>query len=181
VLNRALKLFAVVSLLIGIASCAIAGAEPKVYFHSFSFDVAADAKKYGHSEVDVLDYAYGDSGEPRTRPSRVAREMSNVFNNTGVAGEMPRGEFLYVKWRIKATGEVHEDRVDLRNRLPADVTNYGVHFLIDGAQLYIFLLPPEEMKDPLGRVSIVTGGGLETSTTWIATPTIERSIRSIPI
>jgi hypothetical protein len=158
VLSRALKLFTLILVLTGIASCAIAGGEPRMYFHSFSFDLAADAKKYGHSEVDVLDYAYGDSGVPRTRPSKVAREMSDVFNNTSITGAMPRGEFLYVKWRIKATGEIHEDRVDLRNRLPTDMTNYGVHFLIDGAQLYVFLLPPEEMKDSLGRVSVVTGG-----------------------
>lgn len=128
-----------------------------MYFHSFSFDLASDARKYGHPEVDVLDYAYGDSGEPRTRPSKVAREMSNTFNSAGVAGDMPRGDFLYVKWRIKATGEVHEDRVDLRHRLPADITNYGLQFLIDGAQLYVYAFPPYETKDALGRVAVHGG------------------------
>ena len=155
--KQALKLLTSFTLLAGVASCAVAGGEPKMYFHSFSFDAIADAKKYGHPDVEVLDYAYGESNEPHTRPSAGDREVSNFFYQQNVAGPLSRGEFLYVKWRVKATGEIYEDRVDLRHRLPADVTNYGIHFLIDGPQLYVFLLPPEEFKDMLGRITI-TGG-----------------------
>jgi hypothetical protein len=156
--KQALKLLALIALLTGIASCAAIGAEPKLYFHSFSFNVINDAKKYGQPDVDVLDYTYGDSHQLGTRVSKEEREMSSVFNLNAIAGPMPRGEFLYVKWRVKATGEVYEDRVDLRHRLPADVTNYGIRFLIDGAQLYVFALPPYETKDVFGRVTVHGGG-----------------------
>ena len=143
-----------------------------MYYHSFSFDVGSDAKSYGHPEVDVLDYAYGDSQAPRTRPSKVAREMSNVFNNAGTAGFMPRGEFLYVKWRVKATGQMYEDRVDLRNRLPADISNYGIHFVIDDSQLYVYAFPPYETKDAFGRVEVHGGAA--------AAPVRGQTLRDVP-
>lgn len=56
---------------------------------------------------------------------------------------MLRGEFLYVKWRLKSTGQVYEDNVDLRQRLPDDIKDHRVHFIIHGAQLYIYLITPE--------------------------------------
>jgi len=128
-----------------------------MYFHSFSFNVASDAKRYGHPEVDVLDYAYGDSHQLGTQPSKEGREMSGVFNLRAITGPMARGEFLYVKWRVKATGEVYEDRVDLRRRLPADITNYGVQFVIDGTQLYVYAFPPHETRDAFDRVTVHGG------------------------
>jgi hypothetical protein len=48
---------------------------------------------------------------------------------------MPIGEFLYVKWRIKATGEVLEDRVDLHPVLPWNMGHHTVTFVIEGRQL----------------------------------------------
>lgn len=171
--KQALKFLALITLLAGIASCAAAGGEPKMYYHSFSFDVTTDAKKYGHPEVEVLDFAYGDSLHPRTYFSKTDREVKGSFAYQGnTTGRMPRGEFLYVKWRVKATGEVYEDRVDLRHRLPADVTNYGVHFLIDDAQLYVYAFPPYETKDVFGRVEI--HGGHE------AVPTRGQVFRDVP-
>ncbi len=73
------------------------------------------------------------------------------------SGMMPRGEYLYVKWRVKATGEVYEDKVDLTHRLPADMTNYGLHFAIFGSQLYVYLFPPEKFYDVLKNVSMTVG------------------------
>ncbi len=166
------RLRAIVTLSVCIASCAVAGGEPKTYYHSFSFDVRSDAKSYGHPEVDVLDYAYGDSEAPRTRPSKVAREMSSVFNSAGTAGVMPRGEYLYVKWRVMATGQVFEDRVDLRSRLPADIGNYGIRFVIDDSQLYVYAFPPYETKDVFGRVEV--RGGHE------VVPPPGQTIRDVP-
>jgi hypothetical protein len=55
---------------------------------------------------------------------------------------MPRGEFLYVKWRLKATGEVFEDRVDLTKRLPPDIARHKIYFSIRERVLYVFLVSP---------------------------------------
>jgi hypothetical protein len=96
-----------------LAACATG---PRLVPHAFSFDGRKDG---WHETVDLLAYSYGDQyhmvrnslESPRSQvfPGRTA-----LPSGTGVNGPMPVGEFLYVKWRIKATGEVFEDRVDLR-------------------------------------------------------------------
>ncbi len=143
-------------LLIQIALTACATGQP-MYFHSFSFDARTDAPQYGRPEVEIIDYEYGNSHQFRTTPSKVEREMNPYFYTGGLAGMMPRGEYLYVKWRVKATGEVYEDKVDLKHRLPADMTNQGLYFAIFGSQLYVYLFPPFTSKDALGE-TVVHGG-----------------------
>jgi hypothetical protein len=36
----------------------------------------------------------------------------------------------------------YDDKVDLRKRLPFDITGFGIHFAVIGPQLYIYLIPP---------------------------------------
>ena len=71
------------------------------------------------------------------------------------------GEFLYVKWKINSTGEIFKDRVDLRNRLPKNLYDSTVYFVIKGPQLYVYLVtqkhsspdePSNEMKMYKSRV-----------------------------
>ena len=59
---------------------------------------------------------------------------------TAVSGSMPVGEFLYVRWLLKDSGEMVEHRVDLRNRLPWDMNDKTITFVIDGKQLYVYLV-----------------------------------------
>ncbi len=59
---------------------------------------------------------------------------------------MPIGEFMYVKWRIKATGEVLEDRVDLRARLPHDMRDHSLTMVIDDRQLYLYVVTTQAKK-----------------------------------
>lgn len=63
--------------------------------------------------------------------------------NGGVSGPMRVGDFLYVKWRIKETGVLLEKRVDLRDRLPKDMTDQMLCFYIMGEHLYIYVITPE--------------------------------------
>jgi hypothetical protein len=56
---------------------------------------------------------------------------------------MLRGDFLYVKWRIDSTGQVYEDTVDLKSRLPRDITNHEIYFIVKGTQLVVYLITPE--------------------------------------
>jgi hypothetical protein len=67
---------------------------------------------------------------------------------------MPRGEFLYVKWRLKSSKEVYEDKVELGSRLPDDLTGYGLHFAVNGPQLYVFVVPPPGTWYPLSGVTV---------------------------
>ena len=50
---------------------------------------------------------------------------------------------MYVKWRIKSTGQIHEDTVDLRSRLPRDIKDHRIYFVIKGEQLYVYLISPQ--------------------------------------
>jgi hypothetical protein len=56
---------------------------------------------------------------------------------------MLRGDDLYVKWRSRTTGELFEDTVDLRKRLPRDITGQTVYFAVKGPQLYVYLVSQE--------------------------------------
>lgn len=128
------RLFAFVAM-VALAACA---AGPEVVDHAFGFATAYD----GQDDVEVLDYRYGNSKLPVHAPDWAVKE-GKTFGGTGVRGPMLRGDFLYVKWRLKSTGQVHEDNVDLRQRLPADIEKHEVYFIIHGPQLYIYLITPK--------------------------------------
>lgn len=127
----------------GLAACATGGAMDNYPMHSFSFDTRHDSP-----DVEVLDYQYGSSRQEGTHANKERIAMGEDFRAENTSGPMPRGDFLYVKWRIKnrmKPGEYighYEDKVDLRTRLPADITDCGIHFVVKGAQLYVYLIPP---------------------------------------
>ena len=52
---------------------------------------------------------------------------------------------------LKATGEVIEERVDLRGRLPQNMRDQEVTFVIDGRQLYVYLVTPTEITENLPK------------------------------
>jgi hypothetical protein len=141
-----LRSFALLLLALDLTACAAA---PQQVIHSFSFDGQFD--KWSES-IDLLAYSYGDQynmvrnsiDNPR---SPVFKGRSALPPSTGVNGPMPVGEFLYVKWRLKSTREVIEDRVDLRKLLPRNMANHGITFVIDGRQLYVYLVTPKFKKD----------------------------------
>jgi hypothetical protein len=45
-----------------------------------------------------------------------------------------------VRWRLKDSGEMVEHRVDLRDRLPRNMKNQEITFVIDGRDLYVYLI-----------------------------------------
>jgi len=58
-------------------------------------------------------------------------------------GAAPLADFLYVKWRDRPTGQVYEERVDLKRRLPPPKTieRSIIYWLIEDNQLYVYLIP----------------------------------------
>ncbi|MBO9648663.1 MAG: hypothetical protein J7605_09135 [Variovorax sp.] len=131
-----------------LAGCAgMTSAAPKVAFHSFSFNGKAYADKWA-TTVDLLEYSYGD--QYRMVRGKVEPPRERLGPQSRVSGFMPVGEFLYVKWRIKATGEVVDDWVDLRPLLPKDMTKHELIFFIEDRQLYLYLVTPtpKGVKDP---------------------------------
>lgn len=103
--------------------------------HSFGFDVVSDSPG-----ITVLNYQYGNSQISATRAD-ISKERPRA--GASVNGEMLRGDFLYVKWRVDSTGKVYEDTVDLKSRLPRDITNHEIYFIVKGTQLTVYLITPE--------------------------------------
>lgn len=130
------RLIATVAL-ISFAACAT---NPNVVNHSFGFDTRKDAQ-----DAIVLDYRYGDSKLP-ARPPEWAIKAGRSFAFENIHGPMLKGDFLYVKWRSTTTGQIHEDTVDLRHRLPAEITDHTIYFMIHGAQLHVYLISPQNVE-----------------------------------
>lgn len=114
-----------------LSACA---SDPKMEWHSFIFD------SWDMPDVCILNYRYGDTKQPgRYVPDYYLKE-DTCRGGGSISGSMPRGDYLYVKWRIKATGEVYEETIDLKSRLPANITEHRISFVIRGTQLSIYLI-----------------------------------------
>lgn len=131
--------------------CASAGT---IVNHSFSFDAAIDSPN-----TEVLDYQYGSSKQFGTHADKERMALGQIFPADNIYGAMPRGEFLYVKWRVKGSEKEFEDKVDLTSRLPANIEGLRIHFVIRGSQLYVYLIwpfdghqyPPGDLKRYMGQ------------------------------
>lgn len=106
--------------------------------HTFAFDVIADSP-----DVELLDYRYGTSKMPVTSPSDWALKAGKIRQQGGASGAMPVGDSLYVKWRVKTTGVVLSDTVNLVDLLPKNIANHELYFVIRGQQLHIYLVSPD--------------------------------------
>ncbi|MYM22990.1 hypothetical protein GTP46_10070 [Duganella sp. FT135W] len=110
--------------------------------HRFSFDF--------NPRIEVLDYQYGSHGD---HAESWELATGHISQGTGINGRIFVPEYLYVKWKVLPNGPVHEDRVDLKSRLPADITNQHVYFFIEGAQLNVYLISPESANPPFHATS----------------------------
>lgn len=135
--GRLWRTWLAVSLLVVMAGCATG---PKLVSHSFNYNGFND--KWAN-QVDLLAYSYGDS---YYKLNDKAAPGSTLGAQNIVNGPIPVGDFLYVQWRLKATGEVLEQRVDLRDRLPRDMKDHELTFLMDGRQLYVYVVTPRRKK-----------------------------------
>ena len=111
----------------------------KVVNHGFEFDVVSDSP-----DIEVLNYEYSTK-KPR-RDQLLGIGGNRVAQQTGIYGGFPVGDFIYMKWRVRSTGGIFEDRVDLRGRLPRDITDHKIYCVIDGKQLYVLLIDAEARK-----------------------------------
>jgi hypothetical protein len=127
-----------------LSACASAQHLPN---HSFEFHAARDSP-----EVEILDYRYGDSKQPGARASEWDKSIGRVQMGGAVYGAMLRGDFLYVKWRVKATSKIYEDTADLKACLPRDITEHTIYFVVRGTQLNVYLVTPQKRveSDPPG-------------------------------
>ena len=134
-MNRKTALLVLSSFLAGLSLNGCASSQQgKIVNHSFEFNAHLDSP-----EVQVLNYEY--STQKPDRDQLLGVGGNGVPQASHISGGFPRGDFVYMKWRIRSTGEEYEDRVDLRGRLPADISNQRIYCVLDGAQLYVLLTP----------------------------------------
>jgi len=107
--------------------------------HSFEFDARLDSQ-----DVEILDYRYGSSKHPGASPPEYMLKSGKVAQQASISGKMLRGGDLYVKWRIRSTNEIFEDTVNLKDRLPSDINGHRIRFIVQGPQLYVYLISPEK-------------------------------------
>lgn len=109
-------------------------------FHFFSFDVSESPG------IEILDYQYGESRLSRARPSEASKRNGEVRQAARMGGDILRPDKLYVKWRVRATGVAYEQTVNLKQLLPRDIEEHEVHFTVEGARLYVYLISPTRIK-----------------------------------
>jgi hypothetical protein len=112
---------------------------PEMVTHEFSFGNYKE-----NPRIEILDYQYGSSKRAGTYADKNSLASGHIPQSWGIYGTIPRGDFLYVKWRDESTGKVYEDTVDLKRRLPANITNQDIHFSIKGSQLYVYLISTQQ-------------------------------------
>lgn len=145
---------------VALLACANGPEQPKLFNYQIQWNVATDAPVYGKAEVKVLDYGYGVANKFDISPGRWLRDGFPIGGCCDVANEgivAPRGDYLYFKWRVIATGEVFEDRVDLSKRLPQDMNDRGLYIAIFGPRLYVNLFPPQKVKQQTGPDVVISG------------------------
>lgn len=121
-----------------LAGCA-SGQAGSVVDHGFAFTAWKDSP-----DIQVLAYSYGNSRNPyygnRLSANEQDTKNGQALQGTTITGEIPVGKYLYVKWRIKATGEVLEDTVDLQTAWQQSLRDWKIYFIIEDRQLYVYLL-----------------------------------------
>ena len=115
-------------------------------------------------EVEILEWDYGERDpefEGQGQRGRRGRYLvGHTPPNDGTYGAMPIGNYLYAKWRIKSTGEIHEKKVDLRGRLPSNIENYEIYMFVTETELYVFLFSPLKRKSKFSGDDEVIAGGM---------------------
>jgi hypothetical protein len=143
----ALRISIFVLLFAAIAGCA---SSTKQVVQGFSCDMRKDG--WG-TTVTLLEYRYGNK-------TSSLHKQSQGETGLGCIGliwlPMPTADFLHVKWRIKATNEIIEERVDLHGLLPTNMQDQEVTFVIDGRQLYVYLVTPTQITQNLPRAPLRT-------------------------
>jgi hypothetical protein len=131
-----------VFLALSFSGCAT-GQAGSVVDHSFEFHASTDSPG-----IQVLAYSYGDSPNTyggRLRANEEDTKNGTVSQGTNITGPINVGRYLYVKWRIKKTGELFEDTVDLQKQWPRSMADFKIYFIIEDRQLFVYLIT--ELKE----------------------------------
>lgn len=131
-----------VSMLVGCASVSST--------HSFQFLMSDNTK------VKLLNWEYSSQRAPAEYVKR-AMSGGKGLAGAGVVGLKPVGDYLYVKWQIPPSTEIHEARVDLRPLLPWNMNHAEVRPSFNkNNELEIYLAVPDKSAPNVTRFKGMT-------------------------
>lgn len=114
----------------------------QVVFHSFNFDALRDSK-----DIEVLDYMYKTANENIAGNPWERRQEGRSQQGHSETGVMTVGETLYVKWKIKSTGEVIEKSIDLKPILPASMKDKTLTFILEKQNIYVYTISHQPVRE----------------------------------
>lgn len=132
-MNYTLKLLTVALLFSMLQACAVGGVPRED--HALSFDTYSDSPGFV-----IWDYRY-------SHQSVVIRDAGSAVHDpgwagggqSGIRGNMRIGDTLYVKWKNKKTGEMHEETASLGGRLPRDMRDKTIRFIVSTTGLHVYV------------------------------------------
>jgi hypothetical protein len=136
IFHKFLKRFLLLLAVLLVACAAQQPVGPRLVDHAFSFDARVDSK-----DTEILAFKYGMGGTPQTQ-APFWKDEKNARQGTNINGVMPLGDTLYVKWRNQSSNEIFEDLVNLKPLLPSDMSRQRIHFVVQGAQLFVYQIEP---------------------------------------
>lgn len=97
-----------------------------------------------NQDIEILKVYYGIPGCPPNYDSEKLLVNGKTLQGTNIVGGPARRAWtLDIEWRVKSTNVEYKESVDLKSRLPKDMTNQKIHFWINGNQLFVFLITQE--------------------------------------
>ncbi len=94
--------------------------------------------RWDRPTTTVIDYQYSANGKVFVQWDRALLAAGRYSGGGGRTGWYPIPDKLYVKWKLDATNEVFEETVDLRSRLPFQMEEKQLYFLVWDKELHVY-------------------------------------------
>ena len=112
--------------------------QPERVYYSFEFSVR------DMQDVEIIDYwLKTDRPDYTFKNPESYKKQGKCKQISSDNGLYAKPTILYIKWRLKSTGQEYQDTVDVRQRLPKDMAGSTFTFLIKGSQLNVYLATRE--------------------------------------
>ena len=132
----------VCSLVLALTACsAVSNIVDNRTLHSINFRPGRDTVN-----VELLYYRYGSANEFGLRTTPAEAVAGLAIAGVQMTGELPVGADFYAKWRVVSTGQIIEDTVNLKSRLPFYMHKQEIRPIIEGSQLYIYLISYDTVR-----------------------------------
>jgi hypothetical protein len=120
-------------LFIGMQGCAVTTVPE---WHSFEFDAVFEM-----NDIEIIDFRYGNGPAfpARTRCRPVSERDNKCLQGTSANLLTEIGETLWVKWKVKSSGLVYEDTIEIKKLLPKSIKGMTIFFVIRDKQLSLYL------------------------------------------